>query len=367
MKHILKKHKFYLLSILIFILTFVIFKFSYKFPNIIEYYYSERIFIVISKIQSSLFNIFPFSVFEILIISLIFASFIYVFIQIYKCFKNKKYKQELLRLSLRSITTLSIVYILFIHFWGFNYNRQSLSEKLKLDIRKSDIIELENLSEYLFQKVLILRKNIKEDSLGIMSLNNNFSNISKMAIQGYDNIKLTQISNSKYYSKPKRILFSGIMSNLGVSGIYSPFTGEVNINSKLPEVQIPFTLCHEMAHQRGYAKEDEANFISYIVCKNHENIEFKYSGYLMAFLYTFSKLRKYNPEKYKEISIGLSPGIRRDLSAINKFWSKYQNNIIEKSANYINDAYLKVNMQKDGIHSYGRIVDLLLAEYRTTI
>jgi len=64
------------------------------------------------------------------------------------------------------------------------------------------------------------------------------------------------------------------MSYLGIGGVYFPFTGEANVNISMPHTSIPFTACHEMAHQIGFAREDEANFIAYIACKNHPSPDF---------------------------------------------------------------------------------------------
>lgn len=157
------------------------------------------------------------------------------------------------------------------------------------------------------------------------------------------------------------------MTRFGITGIYSPFTGEANLNTAPPPVFLPFTMCHEMAHQRGYAREDEANFIAYLVCKNHEDAEFRYSGYLMAFQYAMNKLYTYSPEKFQTLRSQISEGIKRDLVANRNFWHQYQDTVAEKVSTKINDTFLKANRQSDGVHSYGRMVDLLIAEYENAI
>src|SRR5207248_11260701 len=81
---------------------------------------------------------------------------------------------------------------------------------------------------------------------------------------------------------PKPVYFSGLMSRLGISGVYSPFTGEPNYNALQPDFDLPFAVAHEMAHQRGFAREDEANFIAFLVCTKASNAYVRYSGYLGA-------------------------------------------------------------------------------------
>ena len=118
-----------------------------------------------------------------------------------------------------------------------------------------------------------------------------------------------------------------------------------------------------MAHQRGFAREDEANFIAYLVCKSSDYSEFQYSGYLLAAIYSMNALYEYDPDSYKELSAKYSDGVRRDLRYDADFWKQFAGPA-EKLQEKVNDTYLKSNKQSDGIHSYGRMVDLLLAEYK---
>ena len=119
-----------------------------------------------------------------------------------------------------------------------------------------------------------------------------------------------------------------------------------------------------MAHQRGFAREDEANFISYLACKNHPDISFQYSGYLDALRQVMDQLYRYDKSKYNDLKKKYSQGMTNDLHAVYQFWRNYSGSIVAKTTYKMNDTYLKLNRQKDGIHSYGRVVDLLIAEYR---
>jgi hypothetical protein len=119
-----------------------------------------------------------------------------------------------------------------------------------------------------------------------------------------------------------------------------------------------------MAHQRGFAREDEANFIGYLVCKAHKDVDFQYSGYLLATIYSMNALYKYDIDSYNELTAKYNEGVRRDLQNNSEFWKQFEGPI-EEMQEKINDSYLKSNKQADGIYSYGRMVDLLLAEYRS--
>ena len=153
------------------------------------------------------------------------------------------------------------------------------------------------------------------------------------------------------------------MSYEGISGFYFPFTGEPNVNIDIPASIIPCTVCHEMAHQRGFAREDEANFISYLVCSINPDVTFQYSGTLLALINSMNSLYKYAPQKYKTLIATYSKGLNRDLLELDQYWNYYEGPL-EKLSTKINNTYLKANLQKNGVFSYGRMVDLLLAENR---
>jgi hypothetical protein len=131
----------------------------------------------------------------------------------------------------------------------------------------------------------------------------------------------------------------------------------------LPQHTLPFTTCHEMAHRMGYAAEDEANFISYLSCKMHPQIDFQYSGTVQAMRYALRALNRVDRESFEELQSLISKGIQRDRKAERAFWAKYRTRA-SKISRRLNDAYLKSQGKKEGIASYGKMVDLLIAEHR---
>ena len=151
---------------------------------------------------------------------------------------------------------------------------------------------------------------------------------------------------------------------MNINGIYSPFTGEANININPPRVLLPFTICHEMAHQRGFARENEANFISYLACIYHPDNNFQYAGYLRALDYSMFQLYKYDKVKYDAIKIKYTDEIKSDLHIVYKYREKYKGTVVQKTSHNINNNYLKANNQNDGVRSYGRVVNLLIADYK---
>lgn len=168
---------------------------------------------------------------------------------------------------------------------------------------------------------------------------------------------------SGYYPYPKPLMNPRLLSIQQLCGIYSPFTIEANYNREMPYYNIPHTICHELSHLKGFMREDEANFIGYLACIGSDSPDFRYSGYLTGWIYAGNALAKADLEAYYGLYGRLAPEAARDLAWNNQFWDRFDGKVAEASTQ-LNDRYLKANNQEDGVRSYGRMVDLMLAYYR---
>lgn len=128
----------------------------------------------------------------------------------------------------------------------------------------------------------------------------------------------------------------------------------------LPDVSLPFVMAHEMAHQRGTAREDEANFWAYLACRETGLAAARYSGALHAFGIAHNALLRADPDSARAILALLDHGPRADRAAIREFWRRYEGRASEV-ASRVNDSYLKVNAQRTGVASYGLAVEFLLS------
>ena len=165
---------------------------------------------------------------------------------------------------------------------------------------------------------------------------------------------------SGYYPYPKPLMNPRLLSIQQLCGIYSPFTIEANYNREMPYYNIPHTICHELSHLKGFMREDEANFIGYLACIGSDSPDFRYSGYLTGWVYAGNALAKADLEAYYGLYGRLAPEAARDLAWNNQFWDRFDGKVAEASTQ-LNDRYLKANNQEDGVRSYGRMVDLMLA------
>lgn len=333
-------------------------------PQTIEKIYSNNIYIFIGQTISVITGILPFSLGEILCYFTIFYFILVLIKTIFKALKkNNKRIYILLNFFMNTLVFISIAYFTFIMVWGLNYHRLPFSVISGLDISPASVNELVMVCDNLIEWGNKLRSKINVDSFGVMDLTYDYNKVFSKASRGYEKASYFYPELIGNYGNPKGVILSRGMSLSGISGIYFPFTFEANVNTEIPDSMLPFTTTHEMAHQRGFAREDEANFIAYITCSLHPDPQFKYSGTLMAIIHSMNTLSKYDKKKYLQLQNKYSKGIVKDLNYINKFWNKYEGPV-EKTSRKLNNAYLKSNYQQDGIHSYGRMVDLLIAEYR---
>lgn len=329
-----------------------------KFPNFIEKYYSVGINKPVRQFLSFITGICPFSVAELLFIVLI-ISLISIMFSIFAGLRKRKFISRLLNLGVY----LSILYVLFMLAWGFNYDRLSFDKIAGIKIEKSSKQDLYALCSSLVQRANELREKVVENNEGIMYIPGGYEDVFNRAQQGYDKAAVLYKELAGKYGRPKPVFLSEPMCYTGITGIYMPYTGEANVNIKVRDYMLPCTTAHEMAHQRGFAREDEANYIAYISCIAHPDTDFQYSGVMLALISSMNALAGADIDMYKELAKNYSVGVRADLKDDSNFWKKYEGKV-EKISDNVNNAYLKSNGQKDGVQSYGRMVDLLLAQYR---
>lgn len=366
-----KKTKYF--SLILFPIALLLNFIASKIPNIVERYYSQVINKVIVQVLSKISGIFQFSLYEITIYIIVISVFLFLCSTVFTVFNKKKNLKAFLKNSILNILSIvSIVYFLFVVLWGINYNRiplettlinkYNLENSTSIKSKQHSVKELTKLYKFLVAKANEARRHTLQDKDGVVKSNTDYKGIINRAQLGYDNILDILPSVSGSYSKAKYVISSNLMCYTGITGIYFPFTGEANVNIAIPDLYIPCTVEHEMAHQRGFASEDEANFIAYITSIKHADIDFNYSGYILALNYTASALSKADYDAYVEISAGISDSVRRDLKNESEFWKKYEGKI-DKISNEFNDSYLKANGIVEGTQSYGKMVDLLLTYY----
>ncbi len=337
-----------------------------KIPTVVNDLYSQMLYPLFIRILAFVTGWFPFSLFEFLLFLIIIWGFILELRALWQILKKRRsLRNALLHGAINTLAIFGLAYGLFLFLFGFNYQRTSFADTTGLDTSSPSPAELKLLCESLVTQANALREQIQEDENGVMQLKDSRWDALKRAPLGYQQLSQKyQVIDKSCVARPKGIIFSSLWSYLGLSGLYSPFTGEPNINMIIPQHNLAFTSCHEMAHLLGFAGEDEANFIGYLACRMHPHTDFQYSGTLIAMRYALRALNRTDRESYSAFFSSLSEGIRRDQKAEYDFWLRYRTPA-RKVARRVNDAYLKSQGQEEGVASYGKVVDLLIAEKRS--
>jgi len=257
----------------------------------------------------------------------------------------------------------SIMYFLFVLFCGTNYYRNEFTYYSGLKIRESSTEELVRLCEILIADANEARASLNTGSGGTAELfDEDYYETAVRAKNSFDGAAEKYQVLQGRYPAPKPVLFSDIMSYMGISGVFFPYTFEANVNAHVPPYQLPSVMLHELVHLRGFMREDEANFISYLACINSGFRDFEYSGTMLALTYSMNALYGEDYEEFARLYGTYSDDVRSDLKYSSDYWKRFEGMTAEIS-NKVNDTYLKFNNQDDGVKSYGRMVDLLLAYY----
>ncbi|WP_455716665.1 DUF3810 domain-containing protein [Anaerosporobacter sp.] len=364
MKEMFKKRRVWLLTL--FPLGLIVLLVVRNSEYIAEYWFARGIYRVYAQSMSFITGLVPISIAEIGLYCIPFLIVYIVFRMVRRLVRDKENRKETIaRYVVNALCTISTAFFLFMVFCGANYYRYPFSKICGLKVEKYSIEELYGLCEELALKANDLRAQITSvDEDGIFKLSTSDYETAKEAKRIMSEFGKNYDSLSGFYSVPKPVIASRAMSYTDTTGLFVSITVEANVNVDVADYGIPATMCHELAHQKGYMRENEANYIAYLACMNSDNIEFQYSGVMDALSYATSQLYDHDIKLYKKIRAMYSEEVLADRVANAEYWNTYHNEVISTVSSKINDAYLKANNQASGEQSYGEMVDLMLAEYR---
>jgi hypothetical protein len=243
----------------------------------------------------------------------------------------------------------------FLLAFGLNYQRPLLFELLGYEQKKAEPPELEALGRMLVENVNL---SYTEAHSGGRPAPDS-GEIIKLLNESYETAPEFRLFPRGELAPPKPVYSSGVLTRLGISGIYFPFTAEPNYNADIPDFQLPFSMAHEMAHQRGVARESEANFVAYVVCVNSRDPFVRYSGFRNG-LGVLSELHRVEPGKARELAKQLGAGYREDSRRAALFWAK-ASGAAGALSHRVNDLYLRANRVKAGAADYSNSTTLIIA------
>ena len=325
------------------------------FANFINRYPAAAVRFLFAKLS----GIFPFSLAEILLLLLIPAAIVMTIFAIRLCQKEDP-KPSRYYLS----TLVGIIFLLYAGYvftLGTSYFTTTLDKELSLDKKGVSAEALYKTAEQVVNEMDPLLDEITFDEKGMSIMPYTRRELNEKLNDAYKTVTERYPFISTLRSNVKGILLSEPLTYTHLSGIYTYFTGEANVNVNFPESVTAFTMAHEMAHQRGIGREDEANFVAFLVCMASDDAYIRYSGYYEMFKYLVNALYEADTELFNKAYKIADERLKKEIYAFNDFYDKYQDNAAADVTGSLNDAYQQMQGIEAGIKSYGLVVDLAVA------
>lgn len=264
------------------------------------------------------------------------------------------------------------VFLLHTLSWGLNYYAGDLADDMRLEVSSYNLEELTEATEFYRDRANALAQQVGRDGQGNVDFAE-FEELAQMAGEGFHS--LTYDYHYPVFAgctlPVKKLGWADLYTSMGVTGVTFGITGEASVNPQIPQVSLPFTMAHEMAHRMCIATERDANFAAFLACSVHPDPQFQYSAYFMAFRYCYNSLASVKAQSAQaaasQVAQGVNELLKRDIEAYDRFFSSKQDKSATNFANTVNDTYLKASGDSRGIASYGQVCDLLVNWHIQTV
>lgn len=347
----------YRVLVFLIVLSFLLRLFAFN-PAWVERWYSIGFYPMISRTLRIAFGPVPFSIGDVFY-ALVFFWVLRKVWKLVLLLKKKRLKEHLTQTLFRKYLGLCfLVYVVFNLLWGLNYYRQGIQAQLGLAVETYAVQDLFDVTVALQQRMNLCAE--KVDSLQRLQLNQN-SFLFQKGEEAY------RLARSQYplltYSNAsiKPSLFTPVGHFVGFTGYYNPFSAEAQIKTDIPVFLKPFVAMHEIAHQLGYAKENEASFVAYLTGKSSPDINVLYSTYFELYRDAIFECRKSGNKALTEtIRRNIHPRVRYDAQELQAYLVRTQN-FIEPFMAGVYDRYLKLANQPKGKATYNEVIAYLIA------
>lgn len=334
------------------------------FPRFTETVFSRGIFRGLVNLLGGVLSYIPFSLTEVLAVLAVPVG-LYLLVRLILALRpawRRAHPGALGRAGRAVGGTLSCALLLYMLLHGLNFYRLPVADLMGLDTSPKTVELLTKATLYYARQASAAREAVSEDANGCMTLSAPLSDTLKQAGDGYAALDETYPFLWGAVNRVKPVQLSHWWSYTGITGMYFPLLAEANVNIDVPASSLPATALHELAHTRGFAREDEANFLSCLVGFAHPSADYRYSAYLQAYVYCANALYGYDAAAWQEARDLCSDGVLRDLAQRSAYWAQFEGPV-QAVSTAVNDGFIKAQGVDDGVHSYGRAVNLLLAYF----
>ncbi len=310
----------------------------------------------LQKILAGISAVFPFTVWQAAVIVLMLLFFGSLALVIWK-------KKSIVRWLGWVLATVSLGWSVHTGIYGLNFYASSLSQDIRMETVEFTQEDLENALIFYRDRAGELASQLPRDGAGNL-LYDDFDTLADKAGAGFKNLTLQGHAVFAGSTLPvKKLSWARLYTAMGVCGVSMALTGEAAVNPRIPNMSLPFIMCHEMAHRMCIAPEDDANFAAFLACQANGDPQFQYAAYYMAYRYCYNALAKADRAALSEIHGGVHDLFRRDLRTYDAFFAREKSPAATQLANNVNNAYLQASGDKNGISSYGLVATHLVNWY----
>ena len=321
---------------------------------------SERLVRPVHRALAVLNDHLPFSVAELLIGLAVIAVLVYIIYTIIKLIRCGGRLKRLYAAVINLLAAGLAVYAGFCMLWGVYYYGDDFMTRSGLKNDNISVEQLETVTEYFVALVNEYSSQVPRDADGNYVADRDA--ILRRSNEVYANVEETLPCLSGPAVRAKGVYFSRVMSYTDFTGFFFPFTAEANVNTDFPPALFASTVAHELAHQRGVAKEQEANFAAVLASLEYGDAEYCYSACMLAYTHLGNALYSADYDAWKSIYLTLNEDVRRDFAANREYWAQFVTPV-QKVSNTVYEGFLHSYDQTMGLKSYGACVDLLVNYY----
>lgn len=351
----MKKSTLQTIGIISLFLQLVLFRFLCTQTQWIETVFIPRVFYPVSWIFRLITSWFSFSLGLLLIYFLAGLLVVVLVRNVHRVIRGRRSAKDFL-ISL--LAWSSPVFFFYTITWGLLYYRQPISTLLHYNTGPATVEELRALCEDLVEQTNLTRGTLNDTTV----YSADPFRILEKAPQAYNRLSLPFLK----YSIPSVKMATGspLLAAMGTSGIYTFWSGEANVNRINSNVDLPSVALHEIAHQLGFASEDEASYLAWITGRDHPDKLFQYSACYNVVWRSLRRLQSVDSTYARHLYSRLDSAVYRDAETEYARWAPYRNPVQKYVISPFYNLFLKANGREYGSMSYDRVVDLIIYERR---
>ena len=301
-----------------------------------------------------------FSIAELLIVMTVVGLVFYLLFFFEGVLRRGHFFRRLYRIVLTLVCLVLVVYAGFCVLWGVYFYGDDFMTQSGLESGEVSVEQLRTVTAFFASLANETAGLVERDAEGVCATDR------QAVLERSGGLYAALEADFPCLEGPplraKGLMLSRLLSYTDFTGFFFPFTGEANVNTDFPPALFAATVAHELAHQRGVAKEQEANFVAVLACLRNDDPDFTYSAALLAYTYLGNALAQADREGWQEIYSGLSDLVLRDFEADNAYWARFRTPVRTVS-NTVYENFMYSYDQTLGLRSYGACVDLLVNYY----